>query len=228
MKKGEDVRRRPHIRTRYAIPMSIQTLLGKKIGTTQLFREDTGEAVCVTAIATGPCTVTQIKTMDADGYEAVQIGFEEVRRRNMPEKGHLRKSGDKLFRHLREVRASDISAVEVGQQFDAGLFEKGESINVTGITKGRGFAGGVKRHGFKGGPKTHGQSDRHRAPGSIGAGSTPGKVMKGLRMAGRMGGVRVTTKNLEVMKSDPDSRLIFVKGSVPGGRNSLLMLSKRG
>lgn len=211
-----------------AIPMSIQTLLGKKIGTTQLFREDTGEAVCVTAIATGPCTVTQIKTMDADGYEAVQIGFEEVRRRNMPEKGHLRKSGNKLFRHLREVRASDISAVEVGQQFDAGLFEKGESINVTGITKGRGFAGGVKRHGFKGGPKTHGQSDRHRAPGSIGAGSTPGKVMKGLRMAGRMGGVRVTTKNLEVMKSDPDSRLIFVKGSVPGGRNSLLMLSKRG
>lgn len=221
-------RRRPRIRTRYAIPMSIQTLLGKKIGTTQLFREDTGEAVCVTAIATGPCTVTQIKTMDADGYEAVQIGFEEVRRRNMPEKGHLRKSGNKLFRHLREVRASDISAVEVGQQFDAGLFEKGESINVTGITKGRGFAGGVKRHGFKGGPKTHGQSDRHRAPGSIGAGSTPGKVMKGLRMAGRMGGVRVTTKNLEVMKSDPDSRLIFVKGSVPGGRNSLLMLSKRG
>lgn len=208
--------------------MSIQTLLGKKIGTTQLFREDTGEAVCVTAITTGPCTVTQIKTMDADGYEAVQIGFEEVRRRNMPEKGHLRKSGNKLFRHLREVRASDISAVEVGQQFDAGLFEKGESINVTGITKGRGFAGGVKRHGFKGGPKTHGQSDRHRAPGSIGAGSTPGKVMKGLRMAGRMGGVRVTTKNLEVMKSDPDSRLIFVKGSVPGGRNSLLMLSKRG
>ncbi len=221
-------RRRPRIRTRYTIPMSIQTLLGKKIGTTQLFREDTGEAVCVTAIATGPCTVTQIKTMDADGYEAVQIGFEEVRRRNMPEKGHLRKSGNKLFRHLREVRASDISAVEVGQQFDAGLFEKGESINVTGITKGRGFAGGVKRHGFKGGPKTHGQSDRHRAPGSIGAGSTPGKVMKGLRMAGRMGGVRVTTKNLEVMKSDPDSRLIFVKGSVPGGRNSLLMLSKRG
>ena len=208
--------------------MSIQTLLGKKIGTTQVFREDTGEAVCVTAIATGPCTVTQIKTVDADGYEAVQIGFEEVRRRNMPEKGHLRKSGNKLFRHLREVRASDISAVEVGQQFDAGLFEKGESINVTGITKGRGFAGGVKRHGFKGGPKTHGQSDRHRAPGSIGAGSTPGKVMKGLRMAGRMGGARVTTKNLEVMKSDPDSRLIFVKGSVPGGRNSLLMLSKRG
>lgn len=208
--------------------MSIRALLGKKIGTTQLFREDTGEAVCVTAIAAGPCTVTQIKTLDVDGYEAVQIGFEEVRRRNMPEKGHLRKSGRHLFRHLREVRASDISAVGIGQQFDAGLFEKGESIDVTGVTKGRGFAGGVKRHGFKGGPKTHGQSDRHRAPGSIGAGSTPGKVLKGLRMAGRMGGVKVTTKNLEVMKSDPDGRLIFVKGSVPGGRNSLLVLSKRG
>ena len=185
--------------------MSIQALLGKKIGTTQVFKEDTGEAVCVTAIETGPCTVTQIKSTDTDGYEAVQIGFEEVNRRNKPEKGHLDKSGDKLFRHLREVGAADLSALEVGQQFDAGLFEEGESINVTGVTKGRGFAGVVKRHGFKGGPKTHGQSDRHRAPGSIGAGTTPGKVLKGQRMAGRMGGDTVTTKNLEVMKSDPDS-----------------------
>ena len=118
--------------------------------------------------------------------------------------------------------------MEVGQQFDAGLFEEGESINVTGVTKGRGFAGVVKRHGFKGGPKTHGQSDRHRAPGSIGAGTTPGKVLKGQRMAGRMGGDTVTTKNLEVMKSDPDSRLVLVKGSVPGARNTLLVLTKRG
>lgn len=208
--------------------MSIQALLGKKIGTTQVFKEDTGEAVCVTAIETGPCTVTQIKSSDTDGYEAVQIGFEEVRRANKPAKGHLDKSGDKLFRHLREVRASDLSSVEVGQQFDAGLFEAGESISVTGVTKGRGFAGVVKRHGFKGGPKTHGQSDRHRAPGSIGAGTTPGKVLKGQRMAGRMGGDTVTTKNLEVMRSDPDSRLVLVKGSVPGGKNTLLVLTKRG
>lgn len=192
-----------------------------------MFKEDTGEAVCVTAIETGPCTVTQIKSTDADGYEAVQIGFEEVNRRSKPERGHLDKSGGKLFHHLREVKASDLSSVEVGQQFDAGLFEEGESINVTGVTKGRGFAGTVKRHGFKGGPKTHGQSDRHRAPGSIGAGSTPGKVLKGQRMAGRMGGDTVTTKNLEVMKSDPDSRLVLVKGSVPGGRNTLLVLTKR-
>ena len=207
--------------------MSIQALLGKKIGTTQVFREDTGEAVCVTAIEAGPCTVTQIKSADTDGYEAVQIGFEVVKGRNKPESGHLGKSGDKLFRHLREVGSSDLAGVEVGQEFDAGLFEEGESINVTGVTKGRGFAGTVKRHGFKGGPKTHGQSDRHRAPGSIGAGSTPGKVLKGQRMSGRMGGDTVTTKNLEVMRSDPDSRIVLVKGSVPGARNTLLVLTKR-
>ena len=193
-----------------------------------MFKEDTGEAVCVTAIETGPCIVTQIKTSDTDGYEAVQIGFEEVKRGNKPAMGHLDKSGGKLFRHLREVGTSDLASVEVGQQFDAGLFAEGESINVTGVTKGRGFAGVVKRHGFKGGPKTHGQSDRHRAPGSIGAGTTPGKVLKGKRMPGRMGGDTVTTKNLEVMKSDPDSHLVLVKGSVPGARNTLLVLTKRG
>lgn len=208
--------------------MSIRALLGKKIGTTQVFREDTGEAVCVTAIEAGPCTVTQIKSSGTDGYEAVQIGFEEIKRRNKPMRGHLGKTGGNLFRHLREVGASDLAAVEVGQQFDAGLFTEGESINVTGVTKGRGFAGGVKRHGFKGGPKTHGQSDRHRAPGSIGAGSTPGKVLKGQRMAGRMGGDMVTTKNLEVVRADPDSRLVLVKGAVPGAKNTLLMLTKRG
>lgn len=208
--------------------MSIQSLIGKKIGTTQMFREDTGEAVCVTAVETGPCTVTQIKSTSVDGYEAVQIAFDEVKRRNKPARGHLEKSGGKLFRHLREVKSSDISAVEVGQQFDASLFEEGERINVTGTTKGRGFAGTVKRHGFAGGPKTHGQSDRHRAPGSIGAGTTPGKVLKGLRMSGHMGSVRVTTNNLEVVKSDPGRNLLFIKGSVPGGTNTLLVLTKRG
>ncbi len=208
--------------------MSIQSLMGKKIGTTQVFREDTGEAVCVTAVETGPCTVTQIKSTDQDGYEAVQIAFDEVKRRNKPGKGHLEKSGDKLFRHLREVKSADISAVEIGQEFNASLFEDGERINVTGVTKGRGFAGTVKRHGFKGGPKTHGQSDRHRAPGSIGAGTSPGKVLKGLRMSGHMGSVQVTTRNLEVVKSDPDRNLLLIKGSVPGGTNGLLVLTKRG
>ncbi len=208
--------------------MSIQSLLGKKIGTTQMFREDTGEAVCVTAVETGPCTVTQIKSSSVDGYEAVQIAFDEVKRRNKPAKGHLDKAGGKLFRHLREVKSADISTVELGQEFDASLFEEGERINVTGTTKGRGFAGTVKRHSFAGGPKTHGQSDRHRAPGSIGAGTTPGKVLKGLRMAGHMGSVQVTTNNLEVVKSDPDRNLLFIKGSVPGGTNTLLVLTKRG
>lgn len=207
--------------------MTIQALLGKKIGTTQVFREDTGEAVCVTAVETGPCTVTQIKTGEVDGYEAVQIGFDEVKRRNGPSKGHLGKAGDKLFRYLREVQTADVSELELGQRFDAGLFEDGEKINVTGITKGRGFAGGVKRHGFKGGPKTHGQSDRHRAPGSIGAGSTPGKVIKGLKMAGHMGDVRVTTKNLEVVKSDPERNLLLIKGAIPGAQNGLVVVAKR-
>ena len=133
--------------------MSIQALLGKKIGTTQVFKEDTGEAVCVTAIETGPCIVTQIKSSDTDGYEAVQIGFEEVKRGNKPAMGHLDKSGGKLFRHLREVGTSDLASVEVGQQFDAGLFAEGESINVTGVTKGRGFAGVVKAARLQGRPE---------------------------------------------------------------------------
>ena len=206
--------------------MSVKELLGKKIGTTQVFRES-GEAVSVTAVQLGPCTVTQVKTIEKDGYESAQIGYEEVRRLNKPENGHLRGTG-KLFRHLREVESDDFSSVEVGQQLDAGLFQTGDRVDATGLSKGRGFAGGVKRYGFKGGPKTHGQSDRHRAPGSIGAGSTPGRVIKGLRMAGHMGNVRVTVRNLEVMHSDPERNLLMLKGAVPGARNALLSIRKTG
>lgn len=204
--------------------MPVQALLGKKIGTTQVFR-DSGNADCVTAVRVGPCVVTQIKTTEDDGYESVQLGFEEVRRLNKPRQGHLKKV-DQLFRHLREVECDDISEVEVGEVIDVSLFQAGDTVDATGNSKGRGFAGGVKRHGFRGGPKTHGQSDRHRAPGSIGAGSSPGHVLKGLKMAGHMGSARVTVRKLEVVESDADRNLLLIKGAVPGATNSLLIIKK--
>lgn len=202
--------------------LPLRELIGKKIGTTQVFL-DSGEAVCVTAVEVGPCTVTQIKTTESDGYESVQLGFEEVRRLNKPKSGHLQQAG-KLFRYLREAEADDVSEIDVGQQFDVGIFQPGDRVDAMGLSKGRGFAGGVKRHGFKGGPKTHGQSDRHRAPGSIGAGSSPGRVIKGLRMAGHMGNARITVQNLQVIQADPERNLLLMKGAVPGARNSLLAI----
>ena len=204
--------------------MSVQGLIGTKIGTTQMFR-DSGDAVCVTAIKAGPCTVTQIKTHNRDGYTSIQLGFDEVSQLNSPQRGHLR-SADRLFRILREFEAENIEEIKVGQEIDVSMFEPGEKINATALFKGRGFAGGVKRYNFRGGPKTHGQSDRHRAPGSIGAGSTPGRVIKGLRMAGHMGNVRVTAPNLEIVSIDEDRDILFVKGAIPGSRNSLVLLRK--
>ena len=204
--------------------MTIKGLIGTKIGTTEILRES-GEAVPVTAIQAGPCTVTQIKTVDRDGYEGVQIGYEELRKINKPRAGHLEKSG-KLFRYLREVEAEGLDDLKIGQEFNVDIFQTGDKLDATGTSKGRGFAGGVKRYGFRGGPKTHGQSDRHRAPGSIGAGTSPGKVIKGHKMAGHMGDARVTVQNLQVVSSDPERNLLFVKGAVPGGHNSLLVLRK--
>jgi large subunit ribosomal protein L3 len=197
-------------------------LIGKKIGTTVVFR-DSGEADCATAVQLGPCTVTQVKTVEKDRYEAVQLGYGPVRRLNKPRRGHLG-GVDEQFHHLREVEVEGISDIEIGQQFDVGLFQAGDRVDATGLSKGRGFAGGIKRHGFHGGPKTHGQSDRHRAPGSIGAGSTPGRVIKGLKMAGHMGDARVTVRNLEVMLSDPERNVLLVKGALPGARNTLLII----
>ena len=200
-------------------------ILGKKIGMTQIFTES-GEAVPVTVIEAGPCYVTQVKTVETDGYNAVQLGFEEVKPKRLtkPELGHLRKNNLPPLRHLREIRTDDAASYEVGQVIDVSIFQEGERVDVTGTSKGRGFAGVVKRHGFGGGPKTHGQSDRHRAPGSIGATSTPGRVFKGLRMAGRMGGERVTVQNLEVVQVDPERNLLVVKGAVPGARGGLLLI----
>lgn len=198
-------------------------MIGRKLGMTQVFTEN-GTVKAVTAIEAGPCVVTQIKTVDKEGYNAVQLGFGETRRLNSPEKGHLGKLGQ--FKHLREFRVDDVSAVEPGHRVDVSLFQPGDRVDVSGISKGRGFAGTVKRHGFSGGPKTHGQSDRHRAPGSIGSGTTPGRVLKGLRMAGHMGNERVTVRRIEVVKADPDRNLLLVKGAVPGAVNGLLEIRK--
>ncbi len=192
----------------------IQGLVGRKLGMTQIF-DETGLVHPVTIIETGPCVVTQIRTPEKDGYEAVQLGFGLDKRLNKPEQGHRKASGF-MSRTLREVKADNVGDFTVGQVITADTFAEGELVDVTGTSKGRGFQGGVKRHGFQGGPKTHGQSDRLRAPGSIGSSATPGRVFKGLRMAGHMGHERVTVQNLKVLRVDIERNLLLVEGSVPG------------
>ena len=202
----------------------IKGTIGRKIGMAQLFRDD-GEVV-VTAIEAGPCFVTQVKTEAKDGYNAVQLCFGEAKLLNSPQKGHLKEIGQ--FKHLREFSLDDVNSVQVGQKIDVDMFKPGDLLDVTGISKGKGFAGVVKRHHFAGGPKTHGQSDRHRAPGSIGATTSPGRVFKGTRMAGRMGNRRVTTRNLKVLEVDLARHLLLVRGAVPGARKGLLLIKKAG
>src|SRR3990172_4365260 len=203
----------------------IYGIVGKKIGMTQVFAPD-GRIIGTTAIEVGPCVVTQVKTKAKDGYESVQLGFGEVKEVNSPRAGHLGKLGK--LRYLREITADDVSTLEVGHKVDAGLFGKGESVDVTGISKGKGFAGGVKRYHFRGGPKTHGQSDRHRAPGSMGATTTPAHTRKGQRMAGHMGQDRVTLRRLKVIRVDAKNNLLLIGGAVPGGANGLLLIKKVG
>jgi large subunit ribosomal protein L3 len=202
----------------------IQGMIGRKIGMTQLFHDD-GEVV-VTAIEVGPCFVIQVKTEAKDGYNAVQLGFGEAKRLNSPQKGHLKEIGQ--FKYLREFSVEDVNSVQVGQKVDVDMFKPGDLLDVTGISKGKGFAGVVKRHHFAGGPKTHGQSDRHRAPGSIGATTSPGRVLKGMRMAGHMGDRRVTERNLKVLDVDSARHLLLVKGAVPGSKKGLLLIKKAG
>ena len=203
----------------------IQGIIGKKLGMTQVFR-DNGEAEAVTAIEAGPCSVIQVKTVAKEGYSAVQIGFGEAKRLNSPRRGHLKELGQ--FEYLREFRVENSEAIEVGEKIDVNLFKAGDLVDITGVSKGKGFAGVVKRYHFAGGPKTHGQSDRHRAPGSIGMATSPGRVLKGMRMAGHMGNQRTTVRHLEIFEADPDRNLLLVKGAVPGGRNGLLLIEKSG
>ncbi len=198
-------------------------MFGKKVGMTQVFSK-AGEALGVTVVEAAPCVVVQVKTKENDGYDAIQLGIGSRKRVNDPMRGHMKRLGQ--FRYLREVRVDDANAFEPGQKLGVELFNEGDLVDVTGISKGKGFAGGVKRHHFHGGPKTHGQSDRVRAPGSIGSGTTPGRVRKGLRMAGHMGDERVTVKNLRVVESDPARGVLIIEGGVPGGVNALLRIRK--
>jgi large subunit ribosomal protein L3 len=202
----------------------IEGLLGRKLGMTQIF-DEAGEVVPVTVLEVGPCVVTQILTPERNGYNAVQLGFGHKKRLKEPERGHLRASGAQS-RYLREMKTDGSEGYTVGQTLDASVFEAGEVIDVTGTSKGKGFAGVIKRHHFRGGPKTHGQSDRWRAPGSIGATTTPGRVFKGQRMAGHMGHERVTVQNLRVVRVDPERNLVLVRGSVPGPAEGLLLVRK--
>jgi large subunit ribosomal protein L3 len=199
-------------------------ILGKKLGMTQVFNKDGSQAV--TAIEAGPCTVLQVKTAEKDGYQAAKLGFGEISRVKTSRKGRGKEKKAPKYKYIREFALDNDQPVEPGQKIDVSLFKAGDMVSVTGISRGKGFAGGVKRYHFKGGPKTHGQSDRHRAPGSIGTGTSPGRVLKGLHMAGHMGHQRVTVNNIEVVEADPDRNLLLVKGAVPGMTNGLLLIRK--
>ncbi len=202
----------------------MKSIIGRKVGMTQIFDEQ-GAAVPVTVVEVGPCYVTQIKTVEKDGYSAVQLGYEEVesRKLNLPQRGHLKQVGKNL-RILREFRLSDVSGVEVGQCVKADVFSPGERVDVIAKSKGRGFAGAIKRHGFHRQPTTHGQTDRVRSTGSIGACAYPGHVVKGKKMPGHYGHARITSAGLLVMIADPERNLLAVRGSVPGPNGGLVLV----
>ena len=199
-------------------------ILGRKLGMTQVW-SDEDEIIPVTVIEAGPCVVSQVKTKETDGYEAIQMGFGTIKDKhvNKPMAGHFAKAGVAPMRYLREVRVDDASAHETGEVITIDSFDGIEKVNVTGTSKGKGFAGVMKRHGFGGGPGGHG-SHFHRAPGSIGQCASPSRVLKGVRMAGHMGDERVTVRNLKVVRIDAEHNVILVKGAVPGGNNGLVMI----
>lgn len=202
-------------------------LIGKKVGMTSIFDEQGRQQNC-TVIELGPCVVTQVKTVDKEGYSAIQLGFGERKAKNVSkaELGHLKKANTGAKEYIQEFRIEENSH-EVGTVLTVDLFKQGEIVDIVGLSKGRGFQGVVKRHGFSGiGSRTHGQHDRERAPGSVGSSSYPSRVFKGLRMAGQMGNSQVTNKNISVVKILPESNLILVKGSVPGAKNSIVQVYK--
>ena len=199
-------------------------IIGKKLGMTQIFDEK-GNVVPVTVIEAGPCVVAQVKTVETDGYNAIQLGYGEVKTKhiNKPEAGHFAKSKKKKKKHLREFRLEDISNFKVGDEVKADIFATGEKVDIQGTSKGKGFQGVIKRHGQHRGPMGHG-SMYHRRPGSMGATSTPGRVFKGKKLPGHMGSVTVTIQNLDVVAVDMDKNVILVKGSVPGAKGAILKI----
>ena len=204
---------------------SVKGVLGEKVGMTQVWDAD-NRLVPVTVIKAGPCVVTQVRNAETDGYDAIQIAFGAIdpRKVNQPSKGHFEKAGVTPRRYVAELRTADAADYAVGQEFTVETFESGQAVDVTGKTKGKGFAGVMKRHGFHGVSSSHGSHRNHRKPGSIGGASTPGRVFKGVRMAGRMGGERQTTQNLTVHAVDADRGLLLIKGAVPGPRGSVVLV----
>ena len=204
---------------------TVKGVLGEKLGMTQVW-DDENRLVPVTVIQAGPCVVTQVRNVETDGYDAVQITYGAIdpRKVNQPKSGHFAKAGATPRRHLVELRTADASEYTLGQEVTVELFENGQSIDVTGTTKGKGFAGVMKRHGFAGVSASHGAHRNHRKPGSIGGCATPGRVFKGMRMAGRMGGVRQTTQNLTIHAVDAEKGLLLVKGAVPGPRGGVVLV----
>ena len=206
-------------------PTTSKGILGTKLGMTQIFDENS-RVVPVTVIQAGPCTVTQLKSPERDGYAAVQLAYGDVKPRRVtkPVAGHFAKAGVEPRRHLVELRTADAGEYALGQELKADVFAEGERVDVVGVSKGKGTAGVMKRHGFKGLGASHGTERKHRSPGSVGACATPGRIFKGLRMAGHMGHERVTMLNLQVVKVDPERNLLLVRGAVPGPKRGLLML----
>jgi large subunit ribosomal protein L3 len=204
---------------------NVKGILGEKLGMTQVW-DDANRVVPVTVVKAGPCVVTQVRTPEVDGYEAVQIAYGAIdpRKVTKPQSGHFAKAGVTPGRHLVEIRTEDAASYTLGQELSAELFEAGQTIDVVGTTKGKGFAGVMKRHGFHGVGASHGAHRNHRKPGSIGACATPGRVFKGVRMAGRMGGVRQTTQGLTVHAVDAEQGLILIKGAVPGPKGGLVFV----
>ena len=204
---------------------NVKGILGEKLGMTQVW-DEANKVVPVTVIKAGPNVVTKVRTKEEDGYSAVQLAFGEIdpRKVNKPEKAHFAKAGVTPRRHVVEIRTLDANNYTLGQEINADLFAAGEAVDVTGTSKGKGFAGVMKRHGFHGLRASHGVERKHRSPGSVGANSTPGRVFKGLKMAGRMGSDRVTTVNMTIAQIDPENNLILVKGAVPGAIGSLVLI----
>ncbi len=204
---------------------ALKGILGEKLGMTQIF-DDANRIVPVSVVRAGPCVVTQVRTPELDGYSAVQLGFGAIdpRKVNKPDAGHFAKANVTPRRHVVELRTADAADYGVGQEITADLFEAGVRVDVTGTSKGKGFAGVMKRHGFHGLGASHGVQRKHRSPGSIGGCATPGRVFKGLRMAGRMGGERVTTQSLRVVKVDAARGLLLIEGAIPGPRGGLVII----
>ena len=203
----------------------IKALLGRKLGMTQVWDAD-GHLVPLTVVQVGTNVVTQVRTEEVDGYSAIQLGFGEIDSRKVtkPLQGHFEKAGVAPLRHLAEVRTSEHDSSELGQELDAATFEAGQSVDVSGTTKGKGFAGVMKRHGFAGVSASHGAHRNHRKPGSIGACATPGRIFKGLRMAGRMGGNRRTVQNLTIQAVDAEKGLLLISGAIPGPKNGVVLV----